>query len=236
MKKILIYSDDKLFGEIQRDIDRFIPRLEKMKNAYEALDMGFFTNEVMTKIKTQGESSIEADFYQNIKSQLDAAGITMKIVRQNMVNGSEATLLEFKNAFQEARNFEPPQYVCILRPVLNFTQISYNDESKVFEIDSETKENISETFCKIYLTNEVEKNIYDSLQNFVKAQAEVKNSLAEAGYSYQNKDYKLEEIVKVFLTQSPSVSVKPGAVKYAAGQRAQKEQVKKMQDRMHNRV
>lgn len=236
MKRILIHSNDKLFAEIQSDINRFIPRLEKMKTTYEALEMGPFTSDVMTKLKNNGNNSIEAEFYENIKSQLDAAGITLKLIRQNMINASQTTLTEFKNALQEVQTFEPPQYGINQRPVLHFRQISYNEKNKVFEIDAKTKENILETYCRIYLDNETEKNIYDSLENFVKAQYDVKNSLAVAGYSFENKGHEIEEIVNTFLTQSPTVSVKPDSIKYASGQRAQKERVKQMMDRINKRV
>ncbi len=236
MKKILIHTDGKLFGEVQRDLNLFIPSLEKMKKTYEALEMGSFTNEVMTDLKKHGENSIETKFYQNITSQLDRAGIKLKLVRQNMINGSQTTLNEFKNALEEARNVEAPQYVTNQRPVLHFQQISYNDDNKVFEIDEETKENILETLCRVYLTNETEKNIYDSLQNFVKAQQEVRSTLINAGYVFQRKGYEIDEIKNTFLSLFPSVSVIPGAVKYAAGQRAQKERVAKMLGKSINEI
>lgn len=236
MKRILIHTDDKLFADIKRDINRFIPRLEKMKTTYEALEMGTFTSDVMTKLKNNGSNSIETEFYQLIKKQLDAAGITLKLIRQNMINGSENTIVEFKNAFREVQTFEPPQYGINQRPVLNFRQISYNNKTKVFEIDAETQGNILETYCRIYLDNENEKNIYDSLQNFVKAQYDVKNSLAVAGYKFKNEGYEIQEIAKTFLTQSPTVSVKPDSIKYASGQRAQKERTRQMLDRINKRV
>ena len=235
MKKILIHTDEKLFTAIQSDLKRFIPKLEKLKITYEALEMGTFTSEVMAKLKNQGANLIETEFYSNIKSQLDKAGITLKIIRLNLINQSQVTLTEFQNAFEEARNLEHPQYLIDQRPVLNFNQISYNEKSKEFEIDSEAKENILETKCKVYLTNEIEKNIYDSLQNFIKAQKEVRKNLSIAGYSFENKGYEINEIAEVFLNTLPNVSVNPKSIKYATGQREQKELISRMMDKINNR-
>ncbi len=220
MKRILIHEDKGLFEKIKKDLHTFYPLLEKMKTSYELLELGTFKNEVMEVLKAKGANQIEVEFYENIASQLDKSGITSKSMRQTLINGNTSLILEFKISFSGAKDFKINQPPGLNQwPTLDFNLISFNDDSKTFQVDATAEAEILETYCRIYLDSENEKKIYDSLLNFVRAQGRVRESLKEVGYTFQREGFELNGIIQNFLTTSPEVSIKPDAIKFAVNQK-----------------
>lgn len=146
MTRQLIHEDKELFEKIKKDLNAFSPLLVKMQNTYEGLEIGNFTNEVIQLLKNKGANPIEVAFYEYISTQLEASGVTSKIIRQNMINGSEPLFREFKTAFQNAKDFIPRQYGLDLRPVLDFAHISFKDENGLFIISQKSQDEILETY------------------------------------------------------------------------------------------
>lgn len=223
MKRILIHEDKALFENFKKDLQAFKPVMVKLQKTYESLEIGTFTNEVLKTLKNKGTNPIEVDFYEYIGSQLGASGITSTTIRQNMIKGSEPLFLEFKNSFQEAKNFTPRQYGLNLRPALDFNLISFEDKTRIFTISKVSQEQILETFCRIYLEDEKEKSLHNALQDFVKAQDQVKKVLNSFGYKFNREGYEIHEIMNVFLNSLPEVHVKPSSIRHAVNQRQQRE-------------
>lgn len=220
MKRILIHEDKGLFENIKKDLHAFYPLLVKMQKAYEALEMGTFKSEVMEVLKRNGANPIEVDFHENIARQLDKSGITSNTIRQTLIKGNEPLLLEFKNAFHDAKDFKVLQYSGLSeRPTLEFNNISFDDKSRTFTIDKQSEKDILENYCRTYLENEKEKSIYDALLNFVQAQSKVRESLKEVGYTFQREGNELNGIIQDFLNTTPEVSIKPDSIKFAVRQK-----------------
>lgn len=231
--RILIHEDKGLFETIKKDLHSFYPLLVNIQKAYEGLEMGSFNSEVMEVLKTKGANPIEVDFYENIASQLDSSGITSKTIRQNLINGNTPLLIEFKTAFQDAKKFNIHQpTVLSQRPTLTFELISFNDKDNTFQINEKAQNEILETYCRNYIESESEKTVYDSLQNFVKAQNEVFNSLQNVGYTFQRKGFEIQEVMEVFLNTGSEISIKPDSIKYAVNQKSIMERRNNLKNRL----
>lgn len=225
MKRILIHEDRRLLGTIKQDLHSFYPRLEEMRKAYNGLEMGTFTNEVMEGLKRKGINQIEVDFYENLASQLDKSGITSKTIRQNLINGNTPLLLKFKTALQDVKTYTIPQTTGVKpRPALTIDFISFNDSNEKFQVDEKAENEILEKLCRVYVEGENEKAVYDSLQDLVKAQNDVIKSLRNVGYTFRKQGYEVEEILKEFFNNSSGSSINPTSIKYAVSQKKKAEE------------
>ena len=226
MKKQLIHEDNKLLTQILSDLKTYTPLLGKMKTSYEVLELGTFNSEVMSEIINHGLKNIEIDFYENIGSQLDNTGITSKAIRESLINSSKAQFTAFKESYSQAFNYTPPQYGLNTRPTLEFNNISFCNDTNTFIVNDQMRNEIKENHCRIYLETKEEIALYNALENFVNAQAGVKEILAAANFSFSRQGYEIQEIANVFLTSNDGIEVNPKAIKPALTQFRSREFVK----------
>lgn len=158
-KRILIKEDLHLFRQIVTDLKQFMPVLEELKSSFEDLQIGAFTNETFKQIILLGHTKHIDIYVKNLNNQLDKAGITIQIIRQNAIKDHEVVIERFKKAVNDAKRFYPEIYSAN-RPKLVLKFISYQDG--VFVISKEDKEMILETFCRIYLDDDQEIEILET--------------------------------------------------------------------------
>ena len=161
-KRILIKEDQERFKEIAKDLKQFMPVLNEIKASFEALEIGEFTNETFKQIILLGHTKHIDIYVKNLNNQLDKAGITIQIIRQNAIKDHEVVIERFKKAVNDAKRFYPEIYSAN-RPKLVLKFISYQDG--VFVISKEDKEMILESFCRTYLETEEEIKFYEIVEN-----------------------------------------------------------------------
>lgn len=160
-KRILIKEDVNLYREIAKDLKQFIPVLNELKASYEALEIGTLNNDVFKQIILLGPTNHTELYIKNLNAQLEKIGITSSIVRENAIKNHEYIIERFKKAVNDAKKFYPEIYTAN-RPKLVLKFISF--QGGLFQISKEDKEMILESFCRIYLENEEEINLYDISQ------------------------------------------------------------------------
>ena len=164
-KRILIKEDLHLFRQITTDLKQFMPVLNELKSSFEDLQIGAFTNETFKQIILLGHTKHIDIYVKNLNNQLDKAGITIQIIRQNAIKDHEVVIERFKKAVNDAKRFYPEIY-SVSRPKLVLKFISYQDG--VFVISKEDKEMILETFCRIYLDDNQEIEILETAKELQK--------------------------------------------------------------------
>lgn len=161
--KKLLKEDIQKFTEIARDLEQFGPLLKELKESYEALEIGTFTNTVFKEIVLSGPTkSIEA-YVKSLTDQLDKIGITNSLLRENVIKNHEHIIERFKKALFDAKKFAPETY-SENRPKLSLKFISVNDKTGFFHISSHDKEMILESYCRIYLDQEQEVKDYEVIE------------------------------------------------------------------------
>ncbi len=226
MKRELIFEDKELFGQILNDLEGFRPYLNKMQTAFEKLEIGEFSAQVMETIKTKGINPIEIDFNEALAQQLDKSGITSKAIRENLLDNSKQLFLKFKQAVNDARAYVPKVYGFKPRPTLDFGMIAYGNNTQTFYVDDKAEETILENHCRVYLETEAERTLYDALNGLLEAQKNVRTLLDRAQFSFNSREgYENSEIDTVFFADG---KVKPRSISHALTQRQRLENVKKL--------
>lgn len=161
-KRILIKEDRERFKEIAKDLKQFMPVLNELKSSFEALQISEFTDEDFKKIVLLGHNYHIDKYVKNLNNQLDKAGITIQIIRQNAIKDHENVIERFKKAIDNAKRFQPEIYSAN-RAKLTLKFISF--QGGLFIISKEDKEMILESFCRTYLENEEEIKFYEIVEN-----------------------------------------------------------------------
>lgn len=223
----LLEQDDKLLQEILGDLNKFKPHLQKMKKAYEDLDLGGFSDEVMTEIKESPISHFRKIFNKNIEREIEKTGIASSIIRKNMLNGLQQQFQAFESAVMAAKKYKPGGVYMDRRPYLSFEDISFKNGKFVVAKDGE--EAILEKHCRVYLSTELEKNLFVAMEEFVKGHDLVRAALQQAGYTFQYRPgSQLSEIQDLlFKTDEEGwIEIKPKGIGVAVNRSAFQEEYK----------
>lgn len=192
-KRILIKEDLEQFKEIAKDLKQFMPVLNQLKESFESLEIGPFTNEVFKKINLLGSKYHVEIYIKNLENQLDKLGIKSSLMRENTIKDHEQIIENFKKAVDNAKNFYP-QIFTSNRPKLTLKFISF--ENGLFVISKEDKEMILEDFCRLYLENEDEIKLYNISKKLEGAFNEYLEFFFETGISSINKHYSGSHVLK----------------------------------------
>ena len=207
-KRILIKEDLYLFKQIATDLKQFMPVLKEIKASFEALEIGEFTNEDFKKIVLLGPKNYMEIYIKNLNNQLDKLGITIPVIRQNAIAGSEKLTERFKKAIDDAKRFQPEIYSAN-RPKLTLKFISY--EKGLFVISKEDKEMILETFCRIYLDDDQEIEILETANELQKNFNKYLDILNSSGINVFDKFLSLNHIF--IINEEGKVEIKMEGVK-----------------------
>ena len=214
MKKVLLEQNENNFKEVLTDLRQYRPVLNLVKQTYENLDIGSFDNAVLKQITKNGIIGIEKTYFEKCESDFKNMNTSNQTIKQNVLNGIDEVFNDFRGATNQFKKFKPDTFsrTQYLKP----SQISF--ENGIFYISDEDKESIYENFCRIYLENEKEVELYDNLNKLIEAYNNVSKNLNDLQFRFNyNQGQGLTAIENVFLhVEDNSISVVPGSIKFAS--------------------
>ena len=144
------------------DLKHFVPALNELKKAYEGLEIGDFSNEVLTEFKTGAVKSVLLRYDQNLQTQLDKSGVKNSKLRSIVLQGAEEPAVNLRTAYNNllSINVVANPYLNYRYKLLELSDISFKDG--VFQVLN--TEEITENYCRIYLNDAKDKEIYTTLQ------------------------------------------------------------------------
>jgi len=171
-KKKLIYENQNLYKDIERGLKQFSPVLIELKESYEKLEIGEYSNDVHKMLLTEGSRRVEKQYWERIDAQIKQSGITSKIIISNMKVGSEAPINEFCQSLKKAKNFKPILYTSISIH-MRIQYLSYIGGA--FFVSEKDKEQILEQECRVYLETDFEHELYGKILVFEDIRNEIIN-------------------------------------------------------------
>lgn len=147
--RTLIKENTALAHEIAGDLVQFKPTLADLKRAYEALEVGPFSNEIFKKLILTGTTDTIAFYVTTLNDQLNKLGITSSTMRSNAISGYDHIIEGLNMAVTAAKAFKPTIYGH--RAILSMKFISFTDR---FIITDEDFEAILEAFARTYISEE----------------------------------------------------------------------------------
>ncbi len=170
-KRELIFENKALLNVILGDLKQYMPKLTPLKNAYEALEIGAFTDEIFTDLKKNGIRKVLEQFQTSLEAQLDKSGITNTNLRRVALDGSEAPKIELRNTYEALKNVnvEIYQFGPHRIKTLDLSEISFIDGN--FKVGN--PEAIAENHCRVYLNDSIDKEIFATLKKAKEALLEL---------------------------------------------------------------
>lgn len=213
MKRILIHENKDLLFEICKDLKQYLPQFEQVKKTYENLQLGNFNDDILKQIVRSGTGQIEKQFNESLTDQVEKAGISNIILKDNILKGSENLIFEFLEKIRELKRFKPETFS--RKNYLKLNVISF--QNGTFYLSDENKEQILENECRIYIENEKEKEFFDNLNNFVEAYNKVNENLNELEFRFSyNQGIGVTAIANTFLRlDEKQYSIRPETLKFA---------------------
>lgn len=213
MKRILIHENKDLMFEICKDLKQYLPQLEQVKKTYENLQLGNFNDDILKQIVRSGTGQIEKQFNESLNDQVEKAGISNIILKDNILKGSENLIFEFLEKIRELKRFKPETFS--RKNYLKLNVISF--QNGTFYLSDENKEQILENECRIYIENEKEQEFFDNLKNFIEAYNKVNENLNELEFKFSyNQGTGVTAIANTFLwLDEKQYSIRPETLKFA---------------------
>jgi hypothetical protein len=172
MKKILINENDSLRRTICSELYAYEKGLRQAKTTYETLELGPFNDEVLRIINSgTAEETIGGQYWSAQEEQLKAAGITNKIIKNNILNDCKGLIDNFIESVRE----------------LGRMSLTYNDslefivfENGEFDLVDGYEDKIRAKYCREYCTDPEEaeflealKGIHQAYENYLKVAGKV---------------------------------------------------------------
>lgn len=182
-ERILIKEDRDLLKTICRDFSEYVPLLNKVKESYENLELGDFTQDIYKEIIDFGANKSLQKFNSSMINQFDKANITSTIIRSSMMSDTLNIRESFKISVQELKSFKPFNISKMIGQRYDFLklhQITY--ENGRFFISDENEENILEQSCRTYLTTERDHLLFEKVKTFSNSYKELKKFLLQNNY------------------------------------------------------
>lgn len=213
MKRVLLHENTNLLVEICKDLNQYLPHLEQVKKTYENLQLGNFNDDILKEIVNSGTGQIEKLFNESLNDQIEKAGISNTIVRDNLLKGSENLIFEFLEKCKTLKKFRPDTFS--RNNYLKLNVISF--ENGKFTLTDINKNQILENECRIYIENEKEKELFDNLKNFVEAYDKLNENLNELEFKFSyNQGTGVTAIANTFLwLDEKQYSIRPETLKFA---------------------
>ncbi len=156
----LISEDQSRLNTILNQTNRIYPAIKEISIAYEALKLGAFDNTIYQEIVKQGLSGIQNRYAASIEKMLDNLNINLEAVRDNFKNGTDQPLKKLDAAYQNLLNSaNPGVHLGIKFPLETITIKNGNPE-----VNEEFKEQILETYCRVYIQQGPEMEMYKTLE------------------------------------------------------------------------
>jgi hypothetical protein len=227
-QRILIHQDDALLNDILRDLNVYITPLNNLKDAYEALQLGDFSDKVLKQLTTKGIDEIVTTYRKSLNDNLDSTGVVNTILRTIALQGSEEPVSNLHRALKEALNAKPEpkggisssaRTQLLLLPDISFK----NGQFGVFD-----QESILERHCRIYVEDKKSREIYfnllkvqESLQDYVKWVNDLGLPRGIFGGSFTDN-------LKEFFSYNPEtfeIAIRPTSIKWAVNLKGERERM-----------
>lgn len=205
-ERILIKEDRELLKKICRDIPEYVPLLNKVKECYEKLELGDFSQEIYEEIINFGENKSLKKFHSFMINQFDKANITSTIIRASMMSDTLIVRESFKNSVQELKSFKPfniEKRIGERYDYLKLNQITY--ENGRFFISDENEENILEQSCRKYLESDRDHMFFELINKYADSYKDLKLFLIQNNF-YRNPNH---AILSDFVNEQDFASGKP---------------------------
>ncbi|WP_353721926.1 hypothetical protein [Dyadobacter sp. 676] len=175
--KVLIYENKDLAKTINNELDNYVDALNEVVEKYPALELGGITEEVTELILSPlGGKTIETQYWNTLKAQLDKSGVTNKILRDTVLSGSKEPIEEFKAAHRKAQTLP----------------LTYRDTLKYIVFDGSNfglikgyKEEVLERYAREYLTDKGEIMFFQAAKNLEKALSAFREELKKVEANYR---------------------------------------------------
>jgi hypothetical protein len=181
-ERVLISQNDSLLLEICSDLRKYTPALNKLKTAYDLLELKpDFSDSLYKELVTSGTSRIIKVYMEDLNKQLDKSGIKNSNIRNVALAGADEPLQRLKDALHELKEVQPvsPYGVNPRSIILPLNQITYLEGA--FVITDKDKEVIAETHCRIYLENDEDHKTYNILLDLQKSLKAFESMKVEKG-------------------------------------------------------
>lgn len=180
-ERILIFEDKKLAREIVSDLEHYLPALDKVRSAYEKLELGSLDSYEYAFMMRTGINRVKDNFIKRVNKDLDALGVTSILVRNEALSRQKLLISDLEEAIRELRSFLLPEWIRHRRASLQLKHISYKDGK--FVVSEDKVELIKEEYCRVYLTDEKQLRVYESLQKVESGFNELIDSLKEVNFT-----------------------------------------------------
>lgn len=212
MERKLIFEDTEKLNNSVRHIQQFVPYLNKVKEAFDKLEIGEFTNELHKEIINTGTTGIEEAYKTKIKTDIQKIGIASSLIKENLIQGSESVLNDFLENVKSLKRFFPQVYYS---GDLSAVKVQYTSfENGSFIVSEEDKEVLLENHCRIYLETEDEHKLFNALNNLIESSLKVREFIDRPGSFYNPTLSKFDLISKLFLKEiNGKTEVNPAGIK-----------------------
>ena len=180
MERILIHQNNSLLKEIVGDLRVYLAPLNKLKEAYEALEMGNFSQKVFDDLISKGTNEIIAAYSKSLNDQLDKTGVVNTKLRGIVLQGSDEPIANLKKALNDLKEVNPqPRASYGTNPRTQLLQLR-DIEHKEGRFQVSDEESLLEKHCRIYVEDEQSKMVYShlmTLQEHLQAYLKLTTSL-----------------------------------------------------------
>lgn len=166
MKRRLVFEDKELLSQILGDLKFFRPSLEALKAAYEGLEIGAFTDEILDELVLEGTAKIFERHTKGLNDQLDKTGVVNGKLREIVLQGTEGPRAKVVEALTDLKAItpKPPEskFKEARTKVLPLQLISFDGER--FFVNESDEEWLMEAYCRDYLETETTQSLYARLE------------------------------------------------------------------------
>jgi len=225
-KRFMIHQDDEDLQAIVSDLKYFMPKLQDLKKAYEALELENepFTSSVFLFIKESGVNQIADLFIKQLNDGLDKTGVINEKLRTIVLSGTEIQISNLHQAYSELKKVVPPapKSLSYFKPdrtaLLTLNDIDFEDGA--FVVNEHSRELLAEKYFRIYIENEQQNNIYNNLMTMKQAFIDYENWIKSLGLPRSVNGGNFTDRLEDFFTfdrETRKLELIPSSIKWAQG-------------------
>ena len=199
----LFREDTALLANIVSDLAEFKPALAELKEAFEALTIGDFTNEVFKEIMKKGPAGVVDTFEKNLESQLDQMNVTIETLRVSFKTDQRCLTDRFVLAYNKIKSFKlNVRSYSSRRHYLSLQDVSFVDN--VFVVSDADRENILEKYCRVYIETEAEAEMLVKMEDYLKAYGELKQAILKGNFAA---NFTMSELSRCFVDTETGIEI-----------------------------
>jgi len=196
-------EDTALLANIVSDLAEFKPALVELKEAFEALKIGDFTNEIFKEIIKKGPAGVVDTFEKNLESQLDKMNVTIETLRVSFKTDQRCLTDRFVQAYNKLKAYKlKVRAYASRRYFLGLQDISFIDNA--FVVSDADKEAILERCCRVYIETEAEHELLAKMEDYLKAYRKLKGTILKGKFAA---NFQMSELSRCFIENESGVEI-----------------------------